>query len=824
MPLLSEAYFLKDPSDIECKEGEEAIFTFQIRSNSPSVILLKDGKDITENDNCKMSSEGIHHELKLINTKYTDAGEYIVQVGQSYRKVQLNIKELPTIEEKNTYLNALQFGEEERRYVRIQVIGKDRVGKTSLVRRLLGKGIDDVISTDGIDIDKSCQIRTSDGEWIIGEVEEEKVQIEKRIQQAVNMKQEVKDHPSKDHPKETKDKTNMINPSKVHSLLADKKNNRIISADENNENELASEYTKHTSDASNNKENATDTVYLSADIPFKNFENLDERDMEEVEQMPDTFQKQNSETSNKSDLITAAIKEYMDDILFYVKDKKHKMTSEGLVECGIWDFAGQKDYYATHQTFFTQDAIYLLVVDIKDDIEAVQHSKQFDIDLSGEYIDFWLDSIHCFRVDDEDTTAHLCPPVIIVCTGIDKVTEIEAEKKEYENKFLKTFGTQRKSRHKRGMIHFISNTEFHKEDFENLKQHISEIAKEMNYFTNKLPTKWIQLENVLAVLKDLKKQNKSGSCEKLENILELAHEISITKDELICFLNYQHKIGNIIFFADKPGYIILQPQWLVDCFKCIMCDDIKKTCIPEDLYELKYRGILSINLIDNLFSKVPDLRFGEYEPHILDVMEKFDIIVKRDSTKSYYLPCMITRSSTPEDIMKKCHTEKSHCTCTPWLVFEFTFLPIAYYNHILFSYIRKYTVCKVDELPALYAGKAVVFLDETKFARLIICFSRNALSLQVWESKPVGDGIYKKIIEELCDKIEELTGQFHKLHYKIKAKCSNGDPSISAGRIGYTELTSICKDGEYFCEEHQNSHSKDNIENTLLKYALIVSI
>lgn len=214
-------------------------------------------------------------------------------------------------------------------------------------------------------------------------VEEEKVQIEKRIQQAVNMKQEVKDHPSKDHPKETKAKTNMINPSKVHSLLADKKNNRIISADENNENEVATEYTKHTSDASNNKENVTDTVYFSADIPFKNFENLDERDMEEVEQMPDTFQKQNSETSNKSDLITAAIKEYMDDILFYVKDKKHKMTSEGLVECGIWDFAGQKDYYATHQTFFTQDAIYLLVVDIKDDIEAVQHSKQFNIDLSG---------------------------------------------------------------------------------------------------------------------------------------------------------------------------------------------------------------------------------------------------------------------------------------------------------------------------------------------------------------------------------------------------------------------------------------------------------
>lgn len=201
------------------------------------------------------------------------------------------------------------------------------------------------------------------------------------------MEQEIKelvsnqDHPSKVHPKDSKEKTNVINPSEVNLLLADKEKNRIISADENNGNELATKYTKHSSDSSNNTVKNTDTVYLSADKP--NFGNLDERDMKMVEQMPDTFEKQKSENSKKSDQITAAISEHMDDILFYVKNKKHKMTSEGLVECGIWDFAGQKDYYATHQTFFTPDAIYLLVVDITDDIEAVQHNKQFNIDSSG---------------------------------------------------------------------------------------------------------------------------------------------------------------------------------------------------------------------------------------------------------------------------------------------------------------------------------------------------------------------------------------------------------------------------------------------------------
>lgn len=79
----------------------------------------------------------------------------------------LILLELRSTDERTAYIEAFQAGKEVRRYVRIQVIGKDGVGKTSLVRRLLGKTIDDVTSTDGIEIDRTCQIRTSDGEWII---------------------------------------------------------------------------------------------------------------------------------------------------------------------------------------------------------------------------------------------------------------------------------------------------------------------------------------------------------------------------------------------------------------------------------------------------------------------------------------------------------------------------------------------------------------------------------------------------------------------------------------------------------------------------------
>lgn len=75
--------------------------------------------------------------------------------------------EIPSLEERNTIIDAIHLGTEVRKYIRIQVIGKNGVGKTSLVRRLLCNNNLDVKSTDGIDIDRTCQIRTSDGIWIV---------------------------------------------------------------------------------------------------------------------------------------------------------------------------------------------------------------------------------------------------------------------------------------------------------------------------------------------------------------------------------------------------------------------------------------------------------------------------------------------------------------------------------------------------------------------------------------------------------------------------------------------------------------------------------
>lgn len=67
--------------------------------------------------------------------------------------------------EKKKYLQILKDGTETRYVIKIFILGKNGVGKTSLMRHLLGERLDGVTSTEGIDIVKRCKIRVRDGHW-----------------------------------------------------------------------------------------------------------------------------------------------------------------------------------------------------------------------------------------------------------------------------------------------------------------------------------------------------------------------------------------------------------------------------------------------------------------------------------------------------------------------------------------------------------------------------------------------------------------------------------------------------------------------------------
>ncbi|CAG2184693.1 unnamed protein product [Mytilus edulis] len=435
--------------------GEDAIMTCKVHPGCQTVKWMKAGNEIQQNENCKIYNEDSQYSLQLRNTITSDSGEYCVKVGLLSRKLHLRIIGIPgeiTKAERKTYMDAVQSGTEVRKYVRIQVIGKDRVGKTSLVHRLLGYKKHDGKSTDGIAIDRKCLIRESDGEWIVGDVVTERKKNERitAILQGDNIKGKGTKPSdtsliSNEHIFDTQKKLNKneLNKSEEDNLLQkEKQNHKTVPKGEyqnrvktekkkNHEESDETNVTKLIPAAPKNKSEKSNAIVEDRFSSIEENPSISkipiENQMRKFEQKPDhsilSPQNQNPINSDEEDNITGETNEKMDKILLRAKNKKEEMTLNGLVESGIWDFAGQKDYYATHQTFFTPHAIYLLVADIEDDITGTDDDGNVNFDTIGDYIDFWFDSIHCF-CSDPSAVNELRPHVIMVCTGTDKVPEV----------------------------------------------------------------------------------------------------------------------------------------------------------------------------------------------------------------------------------------------------------------------------------------------------------------------------------------------------------------------------------------------------------------
>lgn len=58
----------------------------------------------------------------------------------------------------------------------------------------------------------------------------------------------------------------------------------------------------------------------------------------------------------------------MDTCLKKIRKTRKKNIDDGLVECCLWDFTDQRDFYLTNWTLLNPDAIYIIVANISEDI------------------------------------------------------------------------------------------------------------------------------------------------------------------------------------------------------------------------------------------------------------------------------------------------------------------------------------------------------------------------------------------------------------------------------------------------------------------------
>ncbi|VDI47137.1 Hypothetical predicted protein, partial [Mytilus galloprovincialis] len=260
------------------------------------------------------------------------------------------------------YMNALKSGAEIKHDLRIIIVGKKGAGKTSLVKNLLKKKrVAHVKSTNGIDIHvKRCKIRTADGKWSF-ETDNVIANVNQRIMRSIitqTMKDEYLGHRVK---------------STFHEEVK------------------TSNQSKYTSEKDR----------LQAKIKTQDLTDL-------------------HESLRNPKPLSATDKLYKKELQELVDSIKH-IEKEEYVSVSLWDFAGDKEFYNTHQTFFSEEAIYLVVTKLNE-----------TDDETNETLKFWFDSIHFYGTKHNGNIEEmkqirsqelrLEPPIIAIGTHKDMCT------------------------------------------------------------------------------------------------------------------------------------------------------------------------------------------------------------------------------------------------------------------------------------------------------------------------------------------------------------------------------------------------------------------
>ncbi|KAK3587462.1 hypothetical protein CHS0354_007954 [Potamilus streckersoni] len=240
------------------------------------------------------------------------------------------------------YNQAFRDGKVKDYNIRVMVVGAYNVGKSTLTKRLLGKDVNicERKSTEGIDIQiECCKVSLTTGEWIIQEKNAEKYL---RLQRLVKLLNE--------QVQKSEDKEQVPRGIENHDVS------------ERHDNGL----TQH--DVSvKTKQNIDQEVGPTFSQPVKSPITI---------LSPEASSEVASRENEKKDTVM--------EILQLVNENSDKLE-KSMVEyaaLGMWDFAGQYIFYTTHQTFLSYRAVYLLVIDLSQQIKSLIKDECF-LDIEG---------------------------------------------------------------------------------------------------------------------------------------------------------------------------------------------------------------------------------------------------------------------------------------------------------------------------------------------------------------------------------------------------------------------------------------------------------
>ncbi|KAK3598936.1 hypothetical protein CHS0354_036252 [Potamilus streckersoni] len=676
------------------------------------------------------------------------------------------------------YKEALNEGKEKVYNIRVMVVGQYGVGKTTLIQRLLGKhiNISERHSTDGIDVHVECsKFSLPAGEWTIQEKDAEKYS---RLQRLVKI---LNERAQKESKSEQEGKSELDGQVTSEELDNGHPHYDLPVSAELNTNQEVELPTSQPVDSP-----------IARVVP----EVSSEREAKE----------------NKKDTVMEIIQ-----LVNEHSGNLEKSTVE-YAALAMWDFAGQYVFYTTHQTFLTSRAIYLLVIDLSQQIKDLIKDDECFLDTEGiklckvhDLIEIWMNSIHSCTPSSQPGI----PYVILVGTHVDKIPENCRQRviDEYFVHICEILSNKPAALHLVDCI-TIDNTQVDPR-LEQLKKRIFELAKQQPHWGEEKPARWLPLEQAIMTLKAsgvkvaplslIEEINRSGSV-RIEN-----------KDEMDLFLRFQHEMGTILYFSIEGlrKKIVLDPQWLIDAQKSLITAGtfINKTpAIVSKWCEFKKSGKLAHELIDAVWSKEKNPEFHDNKDHILLLMEKLNIIAtprtydqegKEVKVENYFLaPCMLS-DATPREIISPKPLPEMESSSVLCYVFIEQFLPAPIFHRLVAACVAHWPVAKKNSGNLIYCGCCVFDLDLhhrlTVFSRNHVIFVRVTIM-----GKTLSFQLCAEVKEFITMTLSKIIGNLEQsLQFELHIQCpkSVGDSVSSLFCVADLQSNEAVP-----CHSHGDSH------------------
>lgn len=399
------------------------------------------------------------------------------------------------------------------------------------------------------------------------------------------------------------------------------------------------------------------------------------------------------------------------DISNWSFDAKHQTY-----RLNVWDFGGQEIYHATHQFFLTKRSVYLLVWDA---LAEEEYGR----------LDYWLKTIQSFAADS---------PIILVVNKCDKNTGRynKIDVTDYQEKY-----PQIKD------VFFVSCKD-------NIGiQELKECIKDISINLPLMKTLW--LDSWLAVRNELEGLANTKNHIPYNEYIDICKEKGVdNEEEALSLIKYLHDLGIVLYYHDDfllKRLVILSSEWGTDAVYKI---------VDEQERQLKGRnGILYTDDLTKIWSdreRYPD----EYYPHLLNLMEKFQLAFKIDD-RTYLFAELLENKQIVLDLDFPREN-------TLAVRYEYDFLPAGVMTRFIVS-IHKNIATIYGTKQCWKKGVYLIHKSAYALVRLFDGISEKYVSIQVSGEKRRDKLDLLYIIKS---KLDEINSVFSKIEIKKLIPCN----------------------------------------------------